>query len=423
MTITIHRGAAQIGGCITEIKTDKAKILIDLGSNLPGSKQKDFTSEEITQITDGVDAIFYTHYHGDHIGFLADIDKSIPQYIGNGAKDVMLCKHKALTVHGDYNKELTAIERMNTYKANEPICQFGDIRITPYYCSHSAFDSYMFKIQIGSKTICHTGDYRCHGYIGKKLIPMIKKYIGQVDVLITEGTMLSRTSEKVKTEWEIQQEVADVLKKHKYVFALGSSTDIDRLASFHAACKKADRYMYIDKYQESILDVFTNHTTSPLYDFSNKGKGKSLFVQWRYCHHKKRSVVNEMKKRGFLMPVRSSSEHLIKSIIDIYRDESPVLIYSMWSGYWNGSEDQKMESVLKIRNLFAQNNIYDIHTSGHADCATLCEVCQTTNPRIAIIPIHKDPNTDYCSLPLPDNLKEKVVTKTTSFTDLDIIIK
>lgn len=63
---------------------------------------------------------------------------------------------------------------------------------------------------------------------------------------------------------------------------------------------------------------------------------------------------------------------------------APVLIYSMWSGYWNGSEDQKMESVLKIRNLFAQNNIYDIHTSGHADCTTLGEVCQTTNPRIAI---------------------------------------
>ena len=36
MTITIHRGINQIGGCITEIKSEKGtKILIDLGHNLP----------------------------------------------------------------------------------------------------------------------------------------------------------------------------------------------------------------------------------------------------------------------------------------------------------------------------------------------------------------------------------------------------
>ena len=37
MEIIIHRGAHQIGGCITEIKSDNAKILIDLGANLPDS--------------------------------------------------------------------------------------------------------------------------------------------------------------------------------------------------------------------------------------------------------------------------------------------------------------------------------------------------------------------------------------------------
>jgi ribonuclease J len=31
MKITIHRGIDQIGGCITEISTAKARILIDLG--------------------------------------------------------------------------------------------------------------------------------------------------------------------------------------------------------------------------------------------------------------------------------------------------------------------------------------------------------------------------------------------------------
>ena len=43
MKINIHRGANQIGGCITEISTDKAKIFIDFGSNLPGSENKELT--------------------------------------------------------------------------------------------------------------------------------------------------------------------------------------------------------------------------------------------------------------------------------------------------------------------------------------------------------------------------------------------
>ena len=35
LEIIIHRGINQIGGCITEIATANARILIDLGQNLP----------------------------------------------------------------------------------------------------------------------------------------------------------------------------------------------------------------------------------------------------------------------------------------------------------------------------------------------------------------------------------------------------
>lgn len=38
MKITIHRGINQIGGCITEIATERSKIIIDLGLNLPDNE-------------------------------------------------------------------------------------------------------------------------------------------------------------------------------------------------------------------------------------------------------------------------------------------------------------------------------------------------------------------------------------------------
>ena len=146
-------------------------------------------------------------------------------------------------------------------------------------------------------------------------------------------------------------------------------------------------------------------------------------MQWEYWHHKKESIVNEMKRRGFLMPIRCSAEYLVKSMNTLYTDEKPVLIYSMWNGYWKGTKEQKLESVLNVRSLFDSDSIYEIHTSGHADCSTLSEVCLAVNPRLAIIPIHKDKDTDYRSLPLPECLKEKVTTQSASIQGVEIIIK
>ena len=50
MEITIHRGAHQIGGCITEIKSDNAKILIDLGANLPDSNAKELNETDVAEL-------------------------------------------------------------------------------------------------------------------------------------------------------------------------------------------------------------------------------------------------------------------------------------------------------------------------------------------------------------------------------------
>ena len=101
MKIIIHRGIDQIGGCITEIATDNARILIDLGQNLPdgeGAVNDDLASREaIGKITQGIDGIFYTHYHGDHLGLFHYVPDNIPQYIGEVAKQVALCKHRQLS--------------------------------------------------------------------------------------------------------------------------------------------------------------------------------------------------------------------------------------------------------------------------------------------------------------------------------------
>jgi len=423
MKITIHRGASQIGGCVTEIRTAKARILIDLGSNLPGSDKPDFTSEEIKKLTEGVDAIFYTHMHGDHVGHMSKVDENIPQYIGEGARDVMLCKIRRLAKYYHATKDdIKAVENLKIYKEAKPVA-VKDITVTPYYCSHSAFDSYMFKIEADEITILHTGDFRSHGYLGGKLIPMLEGKIDNVDILITEGTMLSRSSEYVKKENDIQKDVAEVLRTHKCVIALGSSTDIDRLASFQAACKRARRKMVVDEFQSEVLDIFSKHMRAELYKFRKNGLKGTIFENKDNSVINSSKVIRYLKSNGFLITVRIGQLRLIKRILSAYADLNPVLVYSMWNGYYKGSDQQVIKDVQNIRALFPENRIFNIHTSGHADCETLAEVCTTVHPRLAIIPIHKDEKSDFRTLDILQELKDRVVAESTTICGVEIEIK
>ena len=284
---------------------------------------------------------------------------------------------------------------MIPFKERERITIKNSIFVTPFFVSHSAFDAYMFLIECEGKRIPHTGDFRRHGYLGKGLFPTLEKFIGKVDILITEGTMLGRSQEQVITEHQIQLNTIQALREHKYVFALCSSTDIDRLASFHAACKKTGRVFLVDSYQRSVLDVFTKYSgsRSPLFKFNR------VYELHGYKSHRTEKISNFLRDKGFLMPVRMNSLWLIEDMMQVFTDEAPWLLYSMWNGYAEEGGDNANENVIAIRHLF-ENRILDgvndgFHTSGHADIATLREVCEAVNPSIGVIPIHKDVGMKY----------------------------
>lgn len=393
MKIKIHRGANQIGGCITEIATDGCRVFIDLGCNLPGNYRDEMTVEEVERLTSGADAVFYTHYHSDHLGLNCFVPDWVPQYMGAGARDVVMCRYKT---QASRQKELNRIEKFMTYEANRTIDVGGKgkIFVTPYIVSHSAFDSYMLKIECEGKTILHTGDFRKHGYLGKGLFPTLRKFVGQVDIVITEGTMLGRMSEKVVTENDIRLTVGKFLCSHKYVFALCSSTDIDRLAGLKEACKGSRRNFVVIRYQKNILDVFTEHARK--YNAKNNRDNRL------YCFDnafvltdiRSRNVFEKLRNEGFLMVINPQMYNLVKKMVSVFLEEPSWLVYSLWQGYteeWKSYSDPK---IIKLRELFG-NNILDgvkdgVHTSGHADMNTLAEACEILNPRIGVIPIHKD---------------------------------
>lgn len=74
MQIKIHRGTHQIGGSITEIKTAQARIIIDIGSELPSSNKKENAVFDIKGVTNGIEKVL----------------PKISIYIGKTAKQIFL---------------------------------------------------------------------------------------------------------------------------------------------------------------------------------------------------------------------------------------------------------------------------------------------------------------------------------------------
>ncbi len=91
--LTIHRGSSQIGGCCTEISTEKSRILIDFGANLPGTdetaqrKDSEMFQKVFGSRRDG--AVLFAHYHGDHYGLFKEVPHDVPMYIGPLARNIL----------------------------------------------------------------------------------------------------------------------------------------------------------------------------------------------------------------------------------------------------------------------------------------------------------------------------------------------
>ena len=366
MKIIIHRGSHQIGGTAVEISTASTRIIIDMGDELTIDSSDTPKPLNISGVTDKngrCDAVLFTHYHGDHTGQLPYIRNDIPIYMGSLTKDILLA--------AAYNAEQNIINRINSAKIFEAGKKFriGDIDITPYVIDHSAFDSYMFLIEADGKRILHTGDFRTHGLRGKAVPVILQNYIKKIDILITEGTNISRANNEIITEMQLQNKVKEYMKEYKYVFAYTSSTNLERICGFSKAVPKG-KYFICDAYQYKLLDIIEDHL----------GKFSDLYRNIKKTIYGS-NLITKFQDKGFLMMVRDNQ--MFRNIIPLFDKEKSIILYSMWDGYRTRPEST-------IPEFLALSGKWEyLHTSGHAYIEDIKDVVKIINPSY-IIPIHTD---------------------------------
>lgn len=412
--IKVHRGLDQIGGCITEIWTDTSRVFIDFGQNLPGNGEPTTPEEDEKMVADIFasnrkehEAVFYTHGHEDHVGLMDYIPNNVPQYMSEGTKEILSIKYDVLyegaelkinelmnmecnqqeysdsincLIYADNRCKL--LNDMNVWKRNAPrkhpeSIVIGDIKITPFFNCHSIYDSHMFLIEADGKRIWHMGDYRQHGYLGKGLLPTLKAYATDIDVLITEGTMLKR-EDKCIHEHDVSKKMANVMQAFKYVFVLASATDIERLASIKEATKVTKKPLVVwSKFMKRTMEYFTEHE-------SKLSHGLFSFDPLFYSDR----LYRKLKRAGMVMVAGTSQKDRVEDLLTRLPQDETLLIYSSWDGYYKDPEQVKVNPKYKeFREIF--HNVVDIHTSGHADRDTIKKVVETVKPK-EVICIHKE---------------------------------
>jgi len=379
MKIQIHRGQNQIGGNIIEIATESTKILFDVGLELDDKKNKELPPIAGLFDCKGYDAVFISHYHGDHMGLAYDVYKDIPIYMGGNSFKIV----KASDVY----KGNQTLEIAGFCRHKNPI-QIGDIKVTPFLCDHSAFDSYMLLAEADNESVLYTGDFRSNGR--KPYEWLLSELPAKVGTLICEGTTLSRESGSNQTEKELEDEATALFRDADGpVFVLQSSTNIDRIVTMYRAAKRCGRIFLEDLYMAEITQSVGGSIPNPIgFDdvsaFITRPYDKDHFRYKLFAKYGNRKIGKaQIVRRRFVMCVRSSMLRYLQSLHEKMSFEGGLLVYSFWSGYRNQPE---MRSFLEQCEKMGLRSV-TLHTSGHADEAAIQKLIDTVHPSM-ILPIH-----------------------------------
>lgn len=373
MKIIIHRGQDQIGGNIIEISTEKTRILLDVGLDLDEEKNRKHPAVQGLFEEAGFDAVFVSHYHGDHLGLAYEIHKDIPLYIGEKSAKIIRTS--------DAYRGVPTIQPKGYLEHGKKI-QVGDITLTPYLCDHSAFDSYMLLCESGGERILYTGDFRGNGR--KSYERLLSELPVGVDKLICEGTTLSREGYVAVSEAELEElALAEFRNTRGPIFVLQSSTNIDRIVTMYRAAKRSGRKFLQELYMAEITSAIggsiPNPTFRDVYAFITNPTRYDALTKYR------RMGKGTMAKTPFVMCVRSTMLSYLRGLSENVDFTDGLLIYSMWNGYREQTDMREFLQACEDMGL----RIINLHTSGHADPEAIQRLIRTVKPG-EVIPVHTE---------------------------------
>jgi ribonuclease J len=389
MRLRIHRGAHEIGGNCVEIESGRYSILLDLGLPLTAEKPDPSLLPDIPGLTDGSNphllGVILSHTHGDHFGLTGLVHSTVPVFMGALAQTILLASRP-------FVRQSQLPPTIRSYRNGLPF-ELGPFRVSPYLVDHSAFDAYSLLIEADGKRIFYSGDLRAHGRKARLFEDLIRRPPKAIDVVVLEGTTLSRpaaTSEP-ETESELEGRILGIINGSPgLVLAAFSPQNIDRFVTIFRATRRAGRTFIADVYLAHILHQLAlpslpRPADGVLRVYLPDSQKRRIIADRQFnivCPFRTARIYAdeiEATPRKWVMLFRES---MTRDVDRLPPHNVSTLIYSMWPGYLDRDRNhlaswrRRHEIALKIA-----------HTSGHADPNSLTRLAQALNPRI-IVPIH-----------------------------------
>ena len=234
--IEVWGGYNTIGGNCVIVRDRDEVIILDQGINFTvlrkyygGSIQPEIV-EDLREvgalppktIYEGVSEVYISHLHLDHLGSLAipfeyDVEVYVPsRNVLEKLFNFWYWSWKELLLPATF--DLSDLKDVPTSK-----------KIKSILVSHSAYPSYSFLIETSEGVILYTGDFRINSPIG--MVSTLENYqkalgVGEVDVLIIEGTNFSRRLTPLTAE-DVRRMLSRVLERYDQNIIFVSAHPLD----------------------------------------------------------------------------------------------------------------------------------------------------------------------------------------------------
>jgi ribonuclease J len=367
--------------------TSKAKDLLefDLLPRVPGLYAREALADaDLAYTAPQVHAIFVSHAHADHAGYLDLVDPEIPVYVGAGTRAL-----------------LGAIETSTRMKygthpwrvfADRAPIHVGGIEVVPYPVDHSIPFAYGFLVRTREGTLAYSGDFRHHGPRAADTHAFFAAVAKEpVDALLIEGTRAGPDPRRNLSEEGVRRGVDRVLAEERgLAFACTYPRDLDRLATLYAATQAADRDLVVSVRTAHLLTQIAPRFPAGVLPVPGRSPGVRVYARkkkttqlWERPHLEGALSAADVRADGAEYLLALELSHFAE-LIDLRPARGSPFIHSMSEPFTEDDVDAHvMHNWLHHFGL----TFHQMHASGHASGPELLEILRATGAG-TVYPIH-----------------------------------
>ena len=342
-----------------------------------------------------VHAVFVSHAHADHAGYLSLIDPEIPVHVGEGTR-VLLDAIETSTMmrYGEH--------RWTTF-ADRASVKVGRIEVIPYPVDHSIPFAYGFIVRTSEGSLVYTGDFRHHGPRAAETHAFFRAAAAeQPAALLIEGTRAGPDPRRSLSEEGVGRE-ADRLLERQPTLALSCTypRDIDRLTTLYRAARTAGREFVVSARTAHLLSSVAPRYPAGVVPVPGTSEGlrvyhrkKKRYFTWEKPFLEGAIDSDELRARGARYLLALDQMHF-PELIDLRPPKGVPFLHSMSEPF---SEDDVGDRVMHNWLDHFGLTFHQMHASGHASGPELAEIIRTVAPA-ELYPIHTEHPESFPSEP------------------------